>query len=186
MSFTTTTVRLGFKRVLVACPNQFQYGHLGLEIMMSLARARQAGADVYLVRPSTALGSGLFELESPQVRVLRPGGAMRRLLQACVSLRLFRDRFEGWRGEVREQLEREAVHEMSRYVDDPGVPQPVRERLRGVRRRLRVSLDRAADAQLHRMYYERRLLHDPVPVRLLPAAAEEADGAAGARARDPD
>ena len=87
MSFTTTTVRFGGRRVLVAHPNERQYGHLALEIMMSLARAREAHADVYLVRPSTRLGGGLFELESPEVRVLRPVPVVREVLRACVGWR---------------------------------------------------------------------------------------------------
>ena len=62
MAFATTTVRLGAKRIRVTLPNERQYGHLGLDMVMSLARARQEGADAYFVRPSTSLGTGLFEL----------------------------------------------------------------------------------------------------------------------------
>jgi putative glycosyltransferase (TIGR04372 family) len=181
MSFTTMTVRLGTRRVLVAHPNERQYGHLGLEIVMSLARARKADADVYLVRPSTALGVGLFELESPQVRLLRPTPVVRELLRACISWRKLRDRLDKWRETIREQVEREFVHEVSRYVGDPGMPQPVREGLRGARRRLRASLEQAVRDRAHRpAYYERRLLREPVPVRLNATASEEA--AAQARA----
>ena len=186
MSFTTTTVHLGFKRVQVACTNQMQYGHLGLEIKMSLARARQSRADVYLVRAATSLGSGLFELESPEVRVLRPTGVVQRLLAGCASLQHIRDRLHEWRGGVVEQVEREFVHEVSRYVDDNAVPQPVRERLRGARRRVRASLEHAEQERFHRMtYYERRLLRDPIPVRLHPAAAEEAERQARAHGLAP-
>ena len=175
MNFTTTTVRLGTRRVLVACPNEVQYGHLGLEVVMALARARQADADVYLVRPSTELGSGLFELESPQVRVLRPTAVVRELLRACISWQELRDRVGKWRGEVREQVEREFFHEVSRYVGDATMPQPVREGLRGARRRLRASIEKAVQDRRHEPpYYERRLLREPVPVRLHPAASDDA------------
>ena len=130
MSFTTTTVRLGTRRVLVAHPNELQYGHLGLEMVMALARARKADADVYLVRPSTALGSGLFELESPQVRVLRPTPVVRELLRTCISWRKLRNRVDLWSEEVREQVGREFVREVNSYVADPGMPQPVREQMK--------------------------------------------------------
>ena len=141
MSFTTTTVRLGTKRVLVARPNPRQYGHLGLDIAMSLAHARENGADVYFVRPPSSLGSGLFELESPEVRVLRPTPPIRELFRTCISWRIFRDRLRGWRKDVLEQVEREFMRETSRYVADPGTPQEIRQRLRGTRGRLRASLD---------------------------------------------
>ena len=187
MSFTTTTVRLGTRRVLVAHPNEEQYGHQGLEIVTSLARAREADADVYLVHPSTTLGRGLFELESPHVRVLRPTRVVRELLRACISWRKLRDRLDDWRDDVREQVEREFVHEVNRYVGDPGIPQPVREGLRGARRRLRASLDEAMRVRdLEPPYYERRLLREPVPVRLHAAASEEAAAQARAHGIAPD
>jgi putative glycosyltransferase (TIGR04372 family) len=181
MSFVTTTLRFGARRVVVARPNAHHYGHLGLEMVMSLARAREAKADVYFVRPSTPLGGGLFELESPQVRVLRPTRVVRELLRACISWRKLRDRLDDWRDDFREQVEREFVHEVSPYVGDPGMPQPVREGLRGARRRLRASIEQAMrNRRLEPPYYERRLLREPVPVRLNATASEEA--AAQARA----
>ena len=182
MRFTTTTVRLGPRRVRVTRPNERQYGHLGLEIVMSLARARQEGADVYFVRPCTSLGSGLFELESPEVRVLRPTPVVRELFRTCISWRRLRDRIADWREEVREQVEREFVREATRYVANPGMPQEVRESLRSARRRLRASLEQAArDRRLGSPYYERRLLREPVAVRLHPAASEEGRQAGAGR-----
>ena len=154
---------------------------------MSLAHARQEGTDVYFVRPSTSLGSALFELESPEVRVLRPLRVVRELFRTCISWRRFRDRIDDWRDEVREQVEREFVREATRYVANPGMPQPIRESLRGARRRLRASLEQAArDRRLGPAYYERRLLREPVPVRLHPAASEEAVRQARAHGISPD
>ena len=187
MRLKTTTVRLGLRRVLVARPSEVQYGHQGLEIVMSLARARQEGSDVYLVRPSTALGVGLFELESPQVRVLRPRPLVRKLLRTCISWRKLQDRVDAWRHDVQEQVEREFVREVNGYIADPGVPQPVRERLRGARRRLKVSLARAArKREFGAPYYERRLLREPVPVRLHAAASDDAARQARAHGIPPD
>ena len=175
MNFTTTTVRLGARRVLVARPNPRQYGHLGLDIAMSLAHARENGTDVYFVRPPSPLGSGLFELESPEVRVLRPTRAIREIFRTCMSWRIFRERVDDWREHVREQVERELMREASRYVADPGTPPEIRESLRGTRGRIRASLDQAArDSRQRPPYYERRLLREPVPVRLRSAANEEA------------
>lgn len=175
MTFATTTVRLGAKRVRITLPNAQQYGHLGLEIVMSLAQARKEGTDVYFVRPPTPLGSGLFELESPEVRVLRPSLVVRELLRTCISWCALRDRIGDWRDEFREHLEQEFVHETARYVINRGTPPQVRERLRGARRRIRASLEQVARERRTRpTYLKRRLLREPVAVRLHSAAAEEA------------
>ncbi len=177
MSFTTAMVKLGGRRVLVARPNDRQYGHLGLEIVMSLASARKEGADVYFVRPQTSLGPGLFELESPDVRVLRPARVLHELFKTCIVLQALRQRMDEFRDAMREQLERELVRESSRYVSDPGMPQEVRKRLRGMRGRLRTSLqDSARDkgARQRPAYFKRLLLREPVPVHLKPSAREEA------------
>ena len=181
MSFKTTTMRFGRRRVLVAKPNERQYGHLGLEFGMSLARARKADAAVYFVRPSTPIGGGLFELESPEVRVLRPTPVVRQLLRTCSSWQQIVDGVDDWSGELREHIEQELVREMTRYVADSEMPQEVREGLRTVRGRIRASLEQLArDRRRRPTYFERRLLRDPVRVRLQSAAADQA--AAQARA----
>lgn len=175
MAFESTTVQFGTRRVLVAHPNERQYGHLGLEMGMSLAHARKEGADVCFIRPSTSMGSGLFELESPEVRVLRPTAIVQELLRTFISCRRFADRVGGWRNDVLEQLELAFVREVAPYVDDPDMPQEIRHRLRSARQRLRASLEQAArDRRQCPPYYKRRLLREPVPVRLHPAASEEA------------
>lgn len=187
MSFASATVRFGVRRVVVTHPNERQYGHLGLEMGMSFAHARQEGADVYFIRPSTPLGSGLFELESSEVRVLRPTPIVSELLRACISWRKLRDRVDGWRDEVRQQLELAFVREVAPYVADPDMPEQVRQRLRRARRRLRTSLERAArDRRKRPPYYKRRLLREPVPVRLKPAAIEDAVRQARAHGIDSD
>jgi len=175
MKFTTATVRIGRRRVRVTRPDPRHYGHLGLEIAMSLARARAEGADVYFVRPATRLGSGLFELESPDVRVLRPSRLLGGLLRTCISWQMIRDRLDHWRAEIREHVGQEFVREATRYVSSAHMPPQVREHLRRTRQRLRASLERQArDRRLLPAYYERRFLREPVPVRLRPAAAEKA------------
>lgn len=136
MSYSTTTVRLGTKRILVTQPNQRQYGHLGLEMVMSLAHARRDGLDVCFVR-SSRLGSSLFELESPKVRVLRPAPVIHGVLRGCLSWQKVRGRLVGWR----EKVEREFARETSRCVDDGGMPDEIREGMRDMRR-LRSSLER--------------------------------------------
>ena len=168
-------MRFGGRRLLIASPNVRQYGHLALEILMSLGFARKDGADVYFVRPSAPLGAGLFELESPELRVLRPNPLVRQLLRGCMAWRTFRDRVDDWREEAREQVEREFVREVTRYVVDPAMPQPVREGLRGARGRLRKALEKMArDRRKRPTYFQRRLLSETVPVQLNPAAAERA------------
>lgn len=182
MSYATTTVRFGTKRILVTQPNQRQYGHLGLEMVMSLAHARREGLDVCFVR-SSLLGSGLFELESPEVRVLRPAQVLHGVLRGCLSWRKVHDRLIGWR----EQVEREVAREASRYVDDGRMPDEIRNGLRGVRRRLRSSIDQLEyQRRKDELYLERRLLREPVVVRLQPAAHEAAAAEARAHGIHPD
>lgn len=180
MKFTTTTVRLGLRRVRVTEPNERQYGHLGLEMAMTLAHARQERTDVYFVRPATSLGLGLFELESPDVRILRPPRLVRDVFRAFVSWRRIRDQIDRWRALKSEEIQRELVREATRYVMNPSMPAPVRERVRRMRRRLRTSLEQLArNRRAGPPYYERRLLREPVPVRLHAAA----DAAAAGQAR---
>lgn len=175
MKFTTTTVRLGLRRVRVTEPNPRQYGHLGLEMATTMAYARKERTDVYFVRPATSLGLGLFELESPDVRVLRPARLAREIFRAAVAWRRLRDRLDRWRALKKEEIQREMVREATRYVMNPGMPPAVRERVRRIRRRLRTNLEQMArDRRLGPPYYERRLLREPVPVRLHAAAEAEA------------
>lgn len=187
MDLRTATVRLGARRVLVARPNERQYGHLGLEIVMSLAHARKERADIVFVRPSTGLGSGLFELESRDVRVLRPLRVIGPLLRSLASWKGFVKSVGRWRGEVREQLGREFVRAVAPYVADPGIPEDIRRRLRDARQRLRTSLDQEArDRRQRTPYYERRLIREPLPVQLRPAARDEAIRQARAHGISPD
>ena len=175
MRFESATLRFGKRRVLVTCPNDQQYGHLGLEIGMSLAYARHQGADVCFIRPSNRLGSGLFELESPDVRVLRPIPVVREFFRACLSGRRLLDRIDNWRGAVWEQVEAHFVREVNRYVADPGMPPEVRQGLRGVRGRLRASLEQVArERDRPPLYFERRRLRERVAVRLHSEAHDRA------------
>lgn len=187
MRFDAATLRFGTRRVLVTHPNDQQYGHLGLEIGMSLAHARRQGADVYFIRPSNRLGSGLFELESPEVRVLRPTPVVGELLRACLSGRKLLNRIDGWREALWEQIETHFVREVNRYVEDTAMPAEVRQGLRGVRGRLRTSLEEGArERGRPPLYFERRRLRERVEVRLQPAAHEEAAALAAAHGITPE
>lgn len=175
MRFDSATLRFGTRRVIVTNPNDQQYGHLGLEIGMSLAHARRQGAAVCFIKPSNRLGSGLFELESPDVRVLRPTPVVRELFRACLSGRKLLGRIDGWREAMWEQVETHFVREVNRYVDDPAVPSEVRHRLRGVRGRVRSSLEEVTRTRgLPPLYFERQRLRERVEVRLHPEAHKQA------------
>jgi putative glycosyltransferase (TIGR04372 family) len=88
---------------------------------------------------------------------------------------------------VQERVEREFVREVNAYIADAGLPPPIRQRLRGTRRRLKTSLQQISHKrQFGPPYYERRLLREPVPVRLRPAAGEEAQRQARAHGIPPD
>jgi putative glycosyltransferase (TIGR04372 family) len=187
LNFDTTTLRLPGRKVVVTRPNERHYGHLGLEMVISLARARESQAAVYFVRPSTRLGMGLFELESPDVRVLRPVPVVKEVLGTAIWWRRLKNSFDQWRAQQREIVEREFVRETIGYVNNPGIPQEVREGLRDARRRFRKLIERAARERRHRpAYYERRRLRTPVPVRLRPEAEAEAKRQALAVGIQPD
>jgi putative glycosyltransferase (TIGR04372 family) len=186
MGVTTATVTWRGSRVLVAMPNVRHYGHLGLEILMSLARARQLGASVYFVRPSTVAGEALFELESPDVPVLRPSRLGQAALRARIAAHETRARFDDWRDEFNEAWHQELTAGLSTHIADGSLPPPVRDRLREARRRLRASADAIVRGRAGRpSYFQRRLLRPRLPVQLRADAEAEAAAAALAHGIDP-
>ncbi|MGE0391973.1 MAG: TIGR04372 family glycosyltransferase [Vicinamibacterales bacterium] len=154
---------------LMVRPDAVHYGHLALELQMSLvlARMRRAGLVVYHAEPW--VNEGLFEIESPDVPMIRPGPVGRTVCAAAWwPQELLNGRtvfwhhaLEAWRGSLEDEL--------AGYATNPRVPDPVRRAMKGLKKSLPQlpALDTRA-------YYRRRLLREEVPVRLRPAAHEQA------------
>jgi putative glycosyltransferase (TIGR04372 family) len=180
---TTTLIRQGGRRVMVSTPNVLQYGHLGLEMQASLVVAKRSGACVYFERPPKIAGEALFELESPEVPILRPGPLTGKVLHAhsvaSEMLKTLWIRRSEFRGEFRRKLARE----IGRHVNKPTTPPLAKDDLRAIRDRLRNSGDRIMRGRPG--YFRRRMLRTEVPVRLNPQSAAEAARQAIAHGIDP-
>jgi putative glycosyltransferase (TIGR04372 family) len=186
MALTTTMVSLGGARVLVSTPNVRQYGHLGLEILMSLASARNAGASVYFVRPPVVAGESLFELESPEVRVLRPSRLTSAVLHLRVAARGARARWGKWWDALNEAWHHELSVEFTTHIANRSLPEPIRDRIREARRQLRVSSDEILRVRAERpSYFQRALLRPRIPVHLRAEAEAGAAREAVAHGIDP-
>jgi putative glycosyltransferase (TIGR04372 family) len=180
------TISIGGRRIMVARPFAAQYGHLGLEMLMSLALAKRRGASVYFVRPRRVVGEGLFELESPDVPVLHPYPPIGTALRAWLSVAEVGLHFKEWKYEFGVEVRRELVYDIERHISRPGLPGSARRELRGVREGLRATvLSLITEGQSAHGYFRRRLLHERLPVRLRPAAHAHAARAAEAHGIDP-
>jgi hypothetical protein len=124
--------------VLVSRPQSNQYGHLALEIHLTLSYALEYGADVYFVRDRGAVSRALYEVDSRDVRILRPTAALD--MRLGTSLRLFQwsRRRTRWRREMEMSLWKSTREALADYCIDPDVPLEVRNRLRGFRQSLSV------------------------------------------------
>jgi len=175
MGFEATLLSIPRRRVLIARPNARQYGHLGLEMLMALAEARRAAANVYFVRSRDVPGPGLFELDSREVRVLRLSRAIGKAAAAHLMIGAWRSRSSEWRRQWVDGVRSELIHEFTHHAHKKHVPKDVRYQLRQWRRHLqegRDALRRPSEAP--RSYFQRRLLREPVETHLRPEAEEEA------------
>jgi putative glycosyltransferase (TIGR04372 family) len=176
LALLTTLLTYGRRRILVAQPNVLQYGHLGLEILMSLAAAKQANASVFFVRPGRVAGEGLFEIDSPEAPVLRPAVPLRALLRTHSAATMFADRVQQWWEGACESMYRDIERELTPFIMSKQlIPEPLRDRLRAIRRHVHgwaAALE--AKWRARPSYFRRRLLREPVQVRLRPDAEAEA------------
>ena len=184
-----TLVQRDGRQVLVVRPNTKVYGHMALEINMTLALARELDADVYFdpVKKDVA-NPALFDLNSTGVRVLRPRGLGRLKFQSALRhRRVEMKRQTGWHDYSR-KIRSDIARELARHTSNRDYPKALRDRLREAVKRMqpeRRSWKKQKDLTAeqyrdHVLYYRRRLLRDPVSVHLRPEVAEPTKQAAEA------
>jgi putative glycosyltransferase (TIGR04372 family) len=172
---------LGSRRLLVTEINSRQYGHLALEMAMSLGIARQEQAAVYFLRPKHVVSEALLQLEPDSLWVIQHGRAIDLLARVlCVGA--------GVLGGVAEWASYQGFvfgHEFRRtiieYQRSQALERPAHralQQLNDVLPRGRRSQNRSEESLARRLYYRRRLLREPVsvhsPAHLVPDVNEAA------------
>ena len=165
-------------RLLLVRPNGMQYGHLALEILMGLAKARADRTDVCFLTSGHVVSPPLLELESSEVRIVRPASVVRWWLRGRWWAAEVPEAAVVRRDAALEALYHETGNELSRHIVDESVPSDLRGLLRGLRLRIadrerRVRAERA----ISKPYFLRRLIVDPVPVSLRPRFGDRARAA---------
>ncbi|MEQ1896016.1 MAG: TIGR04372 family glycosyltransferase [Vicinamibacterales bacterium] len=155
---------------LIVRPDPIHYGHLALELQMSLVLARMRRARLVVYHDHPWVNEGLLEIESPDVPIFRPGLLGR---AACATAwwpqELLSPRSVFWHRAL--QRWRTALEdEMAGYASSPRVP----DALRGTLKRIKSRIPTLPDLDMH-AYYRRRLLREEVPIRLRPAARARAE-----------
>lgn len=162
--------------LIVSRPKATQYGHLALEIHLSLVYAMEAGAALYLLRDRRAVNAALYEVESSAVAVLRPTLWQDAWLSARLVLprwwRYWAGRARGWRLDFYKALR----NALADHCIDPRVPEALRARLRDIRQVLnRWRQDEEGQALgAEFTYVERTKVRHPVESHLSAAASERA------------
>ena len=171
-------VRRAGPRLLVSQPNAVQFGHLGMEMVMALARAREEQAAIAFLRAPRVVNDGAFELESDQVdvRKLSPPA------ESWWRSRWMLDRLLAGLEERGREFREDFWHEVGELAREETWDPAMSPRLR---RMLRSTKSYAGRQRPERMaagdpYLKRRLIRTPVPVRLRPPAAERASALAAA------
>lgn len=164
-------VRLGRRRVVVAQPNVRQYGHQADETVFALAYARRLGVPLVFRRPAKVTSEAMFAIESTEVEIDRsPRGRLAAFWAGAVPERSERVHV-GWMRAV-DRLRKECLRQLSLYRHDHRRNELVKWKIREVK-------DARADAKLrrpsrHRPYWRRRLVADPVALRLTAEAEAHA------------
>lgn len=179
-------IRFPGRTVGVTRLNVRQYGHQGLEMVMSYALARRHGMDVCFLHPKQVVSPAMFEIEPDDVRVIR-GGPWRWLAGAVWAFDERTAEVRDYAAEIAALTRREALFEIRRYVEAHDLTKEDKGRLRKARRWIKQQLgDQKLKAQPLPLYYQRRLLAERVPVHLRPAALTEAQRQAVRCGIDPD
>ena len=188
----------GRYRLLVTEPHSWAFGHIALEMATSMKIARRERAMLYFVRAPQVVNHALFMLEGERVRVvprghwvglpitvlwriwkLRAGVSQvwqqRRIELADRWIKMKRRRLRAFQNWSKAQLKRGLV--------TPDLSKELRAARKEQLKRLEHRLERMFNALSkgprpsavrYIPYYQRRLLREPLPVRLLPDAERAA------------
>jgi putative glycosyltransferase (TIGR04372 family) len=130
--------RLGRFKLLVTMPHNWAYGHLALEMLISLGMARTQNAAVYFIERRKAVNRALFLLKSDAVKILPRSRWLAWLIRTLWSVR------QGLAGSSEKALLSSGPPSLNA---DSGVNA--------------AKTDETTDS-----YFRRRLICEPVPVRL--------------------
>ena len=164
-------VRLGRRDVLVSMPNCRQYGHQALEIALAFAEARRLGVAVHFVQPPHMTNPAMFDFEPDGVEVMEASFLTRGWLDSTMrwgSGGLFGKRWKKKVSTRMKEFKRDFHGEVRYRLKDDSLSGSMRLRLKrwDVAVEAWVSGSGNADGVLKPYYYNRRLLREPVSVRL--------------------
>lgn len=166
--------------LLVARPNPVQFGHLALDILMALGEAREKAAKLAFIYPRRVVNPAIISLECPDVDTVRLSLTDR----ARATLAFARDevphRLRHARSNMLELLCDEGAAELTRWIRRDGTPQRLRSHLRRIKNQLGRRHWRYEEPPPTSPYFRRRLIRNPIEVRLPVELYEEARIAAEA------
>lgn len=152
--------------VLVSEPNVRQYGHLGLEILLSLAMARETRLPVLFMRPRRVVSESLFAFDTDEVEIMQPGRARYARLQCRLALTHWSERWRVKRSLALEEFKHEVRRELWRHLSNRELAGEVRDRLKQIKQvvanQLPAEAAEAPDPLASQSYYRRRLIRTPV------------------------
>ncbi len=149
--------------LLISRPQSNQYGHLALEIHLTLGYALEYGADVYFVRDRDAVSGALYEVDTRAVRILRPTPARHARFGARLLAEEWKRRRAEWRRQLTITTYQTTRDALADYCIDPDVPPALQQRIREIRRGLESRRPRAEDKELGvTAYVERTRMREPI------------------------
>ena len=170
-------IRLLSPGVLVCRPNLVQYGHLAMELVMALDEARRRNHAIVLLKSRRAINPSLFDIESPDVRILRHTPLMAAWARLAWALGEIRDRAVRAHRNATHAVREELARELRRHAGDHTLP----PRLRVVVKQLASAAQLPARRRnVGRPYLRRQNVREPVRVRMTDAALQRALRAAQA------
>lgn len=176
---TVTSVKLAGRRVLVTQPNGLQYGHLGLEMLMTLAQAKAERAAVYFLPPPVIANEALFALTTDDVEILHPTALLREWFRCRWQLKdlavVGAERLQ----EASTSFRIELYRELRRHSGNERFPVSLRQGLRRLSHRT-ISIETTAGHDSEPLYYRRKLLRERVATHLPPHLADQARETAAA------
>src|SRR5881397_1807338 len=122
--------------ILLTRPNRRQYGHFALELLFSFLEAREKRADLFIVHDPAGLGEGLLALDTPDVRVLRPGPLAAAALKALWRWITLREALAAWPVATAYAMRDDLSTELRRHIRSAYVRRRTRSLLRRARKRL--------------------------------------------------
>ena len=183
---TSVLVRDAGRNLLVAAPDGRDRARLGVDLAVTFARARAAGADACVLRPQPLVDEALFAVQpAAAVQRVQPRGAAGAWLRTRWRAAAARQRGEAALTAAVSSFWREMYRELRRHVPDERLPYRLRTRLR---ERAHEALARAERLDRTRggATFPRRLLRDPVAVELPPPLEAAARAQCSRQGLDPD